>query len=127
MSGISKRDSFGDLHCAKPDRKTTIVYRHDIDASSRKLGHGHNMTSENAMASGRAVPSVDGCAPELSIVMPCLNEADTIESCIRSAQRALAENDIGGEILIADNGSTDGSQDIATRLGARVIPVAERG
>jgi glycosyltransferase involved in cell wall biosynthesis len=85
------------------------------------------MTSENAMASGRAVPSVDGCAPELSIVMPCLNEADTIESCIRSAQRALAENDIGGEILIADNGSTDGSQDIATRLGARVIPVAERG
>ena len=66
-------------------------------------------------------------APELSIVMPCLNEADTIESCIRSAQRALAENDIGGEILIADNGSTDGSQDIATRLGARVIPVAERG
>ena len=85
------------------------------------------MTSENAMASGRAVPSVDGCAPELSIVMPCLNEADTIESCIRSAQRALAENDIVGEILIADNGSIDGSQDIAARLGARVIRVAERG
>jgi glycosyltransferase involved in cell wall biosynthesis len=65
--------------------------------------------------------------PELSIVMPCLNEADTIGSCIRSAQRALAENDIAGEILIADTGSTDGSQDIATRLGARVISVAEKG
>jgi len=59
--------------------------------------------------------------------MPCLNEADTLESCIRGAQRALAENGIVGEIVIADNGSTDGSQDIATRLGARVIHVAEKG
>jgi glycosyltransferase involved in cell wall biosynthesis len=64
---------------------------------------------------------------ELSIVMPCLNEADTLESCIRGAQRALAENDIAGEIVIADNGSTDGSRDIATRLGARVVAVAEKG
>ena len=59
--------------------------------------------------------------------MPCLNEADTLESCIRGAQRALAENGIVGEIVIADNGSTDGSQEIATRLGARVVPVAEKG
>jgi len=59
--------------------------------------------------------------------MPCLNEADTIESCIIGAQRALAQNGISGEIVIADNGSTDGSQDIATHLGARVVPVTEKG
>ena len=65
--------------------------------------------------------------PELSIVMPCLNEADTLESCILKAQRALAENDIAGEVIIADNGSSDGSQGIAERLGSRLIPVSERG
>jgi len=74
-----------------------------------------------------AETTVRESALELSIVMPCLNEADTLESCIRGAQRALAENGISGEIVIADNGSTDGSQDIATRLGARVVPVPEKG
>ena len=69
----------------------------------------------------------DGEYVEVSVVMPCLNEADTLETCIRKAQRAFAENNIKGEIVIADNGSTDGSQDIARRLGARVIPVEEKG
>ena len=69
----------------------------------------------------------DGEYVEVSVVMPCLNEADTLETCIRKAQRSFAENNIKGEIVIADNGSTDGSQDIARRLGARVIPVAEKG
>jgi glycosyltransferase involved in cell wall biosynthesis len=64
---------------------------------------------------------------EVSVVMPCLNEADTLETCIRKAQRSFAENNIKGEIVIADNGSTDGSQEIATSLGARVVPVAEKG
>src|SRR5688572_23990812 len=59
--------------------------------------------------------------------MPCLNEADTLATCIRKAQRSFAENNIKGEIVIADNGSTDGSQDIATGLGARVIHVDEKG
>lgn len=59
--------------------------------------------------------------------MPCLNEADTIAICIEKAQRAIAEHGISAEIVIADNGSTDGSQEIACRLGARVVPVAERG
>jgi glycosyltransferase involved in cell wall biosynthesis len=59
--------------------------------------------------------------------MPCLNEADTIAICIEKAQRAIAEHGIVAEIVIADNGSTDGSQEIACRLGARVVPVAERG
>ncbi len=64
---------------------------------------------------------------ELSIVMPCLNEADTLESCIRKARRALEEHEIDGEIVVADNGSTDGSPAIAARLGARVVEVAQKG
>src|SRR5215471_20882305 len=66
-------------------------------------------------------------APEVSIVMPCLNEADTLATCIIKAQRALRENKIHGEVIVADNGSTDGSQAIATRLGGRLVPVAARG
>lgn len=64
---------------------------------------------------------------ELSVVMPCLNEADTLATCIRKAQRAMAEHGIVGEIIVADNGSADGSQEIARSLGARVVPVSERG
>jgi glycosyltransferase involved in cell wall biosynthesis len=59
--------------------------------------------------------------------MPCLNEADTLATCIVKAQRALRENKIHGEVIVADNGSTDGSQAIATRLGARLVPVEARG
>jgi glycosyltransferase involved in cell wall biosynthesis len=59
--------------------------------------------------------------------MPCLNEADTLATCIRKAQHALREHNIAGEIVIADNGSTDGSQEIAVSLGARVVHVAEKG
>jgi hypothetical protein len=64
---------------------------------------------------------------ELSVVMPCLNEAETLGACIRKAQQALQEARISGEIIIADNGSTDGSLDIAERLGARVVRVTARG
>jgi len=64
---------------------------------------------------------------ELSILMPCLNEAETLEICIQKALRSLRELDIAGEVIIADNGSTDGSQDIATRMGARVVPVVTKG
>jgi glycosyltransferase involved in cell wall biosynthesis len=66
-------------------------------------------------------------ALELSILMPCLNEAETLETCIRKAQRSLLDNNIRGEIIIADNGSTDGSQAIATGLGARVVDVEAKG
>lgn len=59
--------------------------------------------------------------------MPCLNEADTLASCIDKAQRALREHAIAGEVIVADNGSTDGSQAIAESLGARVVHVRERG
>jgi hypothetical protein len=79
-----------------------------------------------APASSETVDSVE--APiELSIVMPCLNEAETIGICIRKAQRFLAESGISGEIVIADNGSTDGSRQIANAMGARLVAVPERG
>lgn len=65
--------------------------------------------------------------PELSIVMPCLNEAETLGVCIEKAQRALRALDIQGEIIVADNGSTDGSQAIATRMGARLVLVDLKG
>lgn len=64
---------------------------------------------------------------ELTIVMPCLNEAETLPSCIKKAQRWLSRNNVSGEIIVADNGSTDGSQTVAAVLGARVVQVAEKG
>lgn len=66
-------------------------------------------------------------SPEITIVMPCLNEAQTLKSCIEEGLRAFADNGLKGEIVIADNGSTDGSQDIATACGARVVDVREKG
>jgi len=64
---------------------------------------------------------------ELTILMPCLNEEETLETCIRKAQQFLTSNGISGEVLIADNGSTDRSKAIADLCGARVIDVLEKG
>ncbi len=64
---------------------------------------------------------------ELSIVMPCLNEAGTLGASVETTQRTLRENGICGEVIVADNGSTDGSQAIANAMGARVVPVRTRG
>lgn len=68
---------------------------------------------------------------DVTIVMPCLNEVQCLPHCIRNAREALRQiadrYDLSGEILIADNGSTDGSQDLARDLGARVVPITERG
>jgi hypothetical protein len=66
-------------------------------------------------------------AVELTILMPCLDEAETLETCIRKAQDFLARAEVDGEVLIADNGSTDGSQEIARGLGARVVDIPQRG
>ena len=64
---------------------------------------------------------------ELSIVIPCLNEAQTIGVCVRKAWGSLQRLGLAGEVVVADNGSTDGSQAIAEREGARVVSVAQRG
>jgi glycosyltransferase involved in cell wall biosynthesis len=66
-------------------------------------------------------------AKELTILMPCLNEAETIAPCVGKALGFLKRSDIEGEVLVADNGSTDGSQEIARTLGARVVAIGEKG
>jgi glycosyltransferase involved in cell wall biosynthesis len=74
-----------------------------------------------------AMPEIKGETIEVSVVMPCLNEAETLEICIAKARQAMSQANITGEIVIADNGSNDGSVEIAERLGARVVHVAARG
>src|SRR5215204_6755280 len=66
-------------------------------------------------------------ARELSILMPCLNEAETLATCIEKARGFLHRSGVAGEVIVADNGSTDASRDIARALGARVVEVAARG
>ena len=64
---------------------------------------------------------------ELTILLPCLNEAETIEVCIDKAKAYLARSDLRGEVLVADNGSTDGSQQLAAAKGVRLLQVRDRG
>jgi glycosyltransferase involved in cell wall biosynthesis len=71
--------------------------------------------------------SLTPTAVEVSIVMPCLNEAETLAKCIKHAQNAIARGGLAAEIIVADNGSTDGSQQIAKDLGARVVDVPRKG
>jgi glycosyltransferase involved in cell wall biosynthesis len=64
---------------------------------------------------------------EVSVVMPCLNEAETLATCIRKAQSMFTKHGVRGEVIVADNGSTDGSREIAEREGARLIDVTSKG
>jgi glycosyltransferase involved in cell wall biosynthesis len=64
---------------------------------------------------------------ELTILMPCLNEAETVATCVRKARGFLERMGIDGEVLVADNGSSDGSPELALKAGARVVPVAQKG
>ena len=70
---------------------------------------------------------VPGGTPELSVVMPCLDEAETLGGCIEKVQNVFRDHRIDGEIIVADNGSTDGSSAIARRMGARLISIKEKG
>ena len=65
--------------------------------------------------------------PEVSVVMPCLNEAETLAVCIQKARACLADNGVAGEIIVADNGSTDGSRAIAEAGGACVTTCSGLG
>ena len=80
-------------------------------------------------SSGRepGAPAALAQPPEVSVVIPCLNEADTLAVCIRKALAAFAAHNIHGEVIVADNGSTDGSDVIARELGARVVLVSAKG
>ena len=64
---------------------------------------------------------------ELTVLIPCLNEAETLKTCIKKAQKCMKDNSIKGEVLIADNGSTDGSIEIAEECGARVAKISQKG
>ena len=76
---------------------------------------------------GLVQEAIGSDALELSIVMPCLNEADTLATCINKCNQVIAEHGLKAEVVIADNGSTDGSIQIATDLGARVVHVKDKG
>jgi glycosyltransferase involved in cell wall biosynthesis len=65
--------------------------------------------------------------PELTVLLPCLNEKETLAKCIAKAQAAIQKHQLDAEVIVSDNGSTDGSQEIAERAGARVIHVPQRG
>ncbi|HEX9049695.1 MAG TPA: glycosyltransferase family 2 protein [Anaeromyxobacter sp.] len=86
-------------------------------------------SSAPAMVSDVLADDRAGCSADLtaSVVIPCLNEARTLSVVIEKARAAFVRLGIDGEVVVADNGSTDGSQDIAARSGARVVHVAERG
>ena len=64
---------------------------------------------------------------ELTVVMPCLNEAETVATCVRKAVKFIADSGISGEVVVADNGSTDGSQQLAEDAGARVVDIQDKG
>jgi glycosyltransferase involved in cell wall biosynthesis len=94
---------------------------------SKSLKHERLKSAGPDEAYFRCHPPVDGRRLELTILLPCLNEAETLGACIRKARSFLDESGIAGEIVVADNGSTDGSREIAASLGARVVEVADRG
>src|SRR5690242_18531885 len=73
------------------------------------------------------VPSRTLHTVELTILMPCLNEAKTVVQCVDAALTFLRRVGIDGEVVVADSGSTDGSRELASSAGARVVPVADRG
>jgi len=79
------------------------------------------------MTSPTISPNPDSQEIELSVVIPCLNESDTLAGCVRTAQTAIRENRIAGEVIVADNGSNDGSVEIALKLGARLVRIPAKG
>lgn len=88
------------------------------------------MTTDHAtipQQSTAADPETAATSVELSIVMPCLNEAETLAACVGKAMSFLRTHNVRGEVIVADNGSTDGSQGIAEANGARVVLVSEKG
>jgi glycosyltransferase involved in cell wall biosynthesis len=84
-------------------------------------------TDRSVMFGQEAARCVEISMPEVSVVMPCLNEAETLEVCIKKAQSAIERSGIEGEVIVADNGSSDGSRELAESCGARVVPVSRRG
>src|ERR1700730_14023872 len=87
-----------------------------------RLVQSDSLTGVQSALNGESAQAI-----ELSVVMPCLNEADTLGTCIRKAALGIRDSGAVGEIIVADNGSTDGSIDIAREMGARLVHAKERG
>jgi glycosyltransferase involved in cell wall biosynthesis len=86
------------------------------------------MSTTERLQAPAAVPADDPARPPLvSVVIPCLNEAETIAECVTRARDALQIHDLHGEVIVADNGSSDGSPDLAAEAGARVVHEPRRG
>jgi len=85
------------------------------------------MASTHRTPAGLGERSTSSAAIELSVVIPCLDEADNIDECVRRSLAALAEAGIAGEVVVADNGSQDGSGELAAEAGARVVHEPRRG
>ena len=94
-----------------------------------KASRGSEIESMSPTLPSRSASAEDGerTGCELSVIMPCLNEASTIADCIERIQRTLQENHIAGEIIVADNGSHDQSPEIARRMGVRVVSIEPKG
>ena len=125
---LSRRDShtemtLDNLTCALHSISGTS-YRPSLTREFMFMDVAHNSRLEEALVQ---VPEKETPSVEVSVVMPCLNEVDTLEACITKAQRALREQNIVGEVIVADNGSTDGSQSLGIRVGARVVHVEAKG
>jgi len=86
-----------------------------------------DMSATESRVSTVDSPSEQGQTPRVSVVIPCLNEADSIEACVAAALGGLAACELSGEVVVADNGSTDGSASLAQRAGARVVEEPRRG
>lgn len=106
-----------------------------VSNAANNLGHPAVVDNSNQERIQETLDQVDGLLQEaidarqleLSIVMPCLNEADTLATCIQKCNRVIEEHGLSAEVIIADNGSTDGSIEIAIENGARVVHVAAKG
>src|SRR3984893_8640598 len=96
-----------------------------LDAAA-EIAKSASSPDEAALARAESL-EIEPIAPEVSVVMPCLNESLTLGTCIQKAFATLKSRGIHGEVIVADNGSTDGSQAIAIALGARVVPVPTKG
>jgi hypothetical protein len=88
---------------------------------------GHTNDRGNTMEVNKGSGAGHPGECELSILMPCLNESETVDTCIEKARTFLESSQIEGEVIVSDNGSTDGSQSIATDCGARVVNISQRG
>ena len=97
------------------------------DQQQKELNETPGLSWREILKQGAPVGTAARAAPEVSIIFPCLNEADSVEDCIREADRALSNAGISGEIIVADNGSDDGSRSLADAAGATVVNVRRRG